>query len=62
MTLGGKRPGAGRPAEAGERRTAVRQLRCTADESERWEAAAEAEGVPWSEWAREAMDRRAAQK
>ena len=46
----------GRPAEAGEARVRVVRLRCTDTEAERWEAAADAEGTPWSEWAREVMD------
>lgn len=56
MTRGGKRPGAGRPAEAGARRDVLVRVLCTADERERWDAAADDDGTSLSEWARDAMD------
>lgn len=50
---GGKRPGAGRPADAGERRTVAVQTRLTHDERDAWEAAAEAEGASLADWLRD---------
>jgi len=53
---GGPRPGAGRPADAGERRRRQWTIRVTDDEHERYEAAAEAHGVSAAEWTRDALD------
>lgn len=42
----------GRPSEAGVARDKMIAIRLTADEAEAWEAAAERDGRPLSQWVR----------
>ena len=51
---GGTRTGAGRPAEAGVRRTRSLHVRTTDEGYDAWEEAAG--GAPVAEWARDALD------
>lgn len=59
---GGRRAGAGRPKGSHDGPKIQRTVLVTLDQAERYDAAAEAEGVAWSEWARDAMDAAARQK
>lgn len=47
----------GRPTVTGEKRSVARLVRCTPDELERWQGAADAKGVTLPDVAREAWER-----
>ncbi len=55
---GRRKPGPA-PGTVGAGRTALLRVRVSPEERDAWQVAAESEGVPLSEWARDALNGRA---